>query len=71
MGGGVGSVRVGRAVGGELALGTVATSRSEGVGERKRPTAARLLVSGTAAESPLFVVLQESGAAGATGMAIL
>ena len=49
MGGGVGGVRVGRAVGGALASGWLAF--------------------GTAAESPLFVVLLESGTAGATGMA--
>ena len=44
--GGVGGVRVGRSIGGALALGMVAAGSSESVGGRKRPTEARALVSG-------------------------
>ena len=71
MGSGVVSVRVGRAVGRALALGVVSARRSEGVGGRNRPTTVCALASGAAGESPLSVVLPESGTAGATGTEII
>ena len=45
--GGVGGVRVGRSIGGALALGMVADGISKGVGGRTQPMAARALASGT------------------------
>ena len=47
MGSGVGSIRVGRAVGEALLSRRVTSGSSEGVGGQKRPTAERDLVSGT------------------------
>ena len=47
MGGGVGGVRVSISVGEAMASGMVAARRSEGLGGKKRPTAARALASGT------------------------
>ena len=71
-----GSVRVGRAVCGALASGTLEEISSKGIRGWKRPTEVRASASGTlrvwdGSIKTLFVVLPESGTEGVSGKASL